>query len=89
MKNKIIIYSSNNCNYCVKAKVLLAEKGLAFEEINIQVNPEYRDEMLSKSQGKRTVPQIFINDTHIGGYNELLRITVQGRLETYLSDEQT
>ena len=86
MQAKIIVYSSNNCGYCAKAKKLLDQKGLSYEEINIQVQPQFREEMILKSNGKRTVPQIFINDIHIGGFEELNKITIEGNLENYLSD---
>jgi len=86
MQAKIIVYSSNNCGYCAKAKKLLDQKGLSYEEINIQVQPQFREDMILKSNGKRTVPQIFINDIHIGGFEELNKITIEGNLENYLSD---
>ena len=86
MQNKIIVYTSNNCSYCVRAKKLLEQKGLSYEEINIQIRTDQREEMISKSNGKRTVPQIFINEAHIGGFQELNKITIEGNLEKYLSD---
>ena len=86
MQAKIIVYSSNNCGYCAKAKKLLDQKGLSYEEINIQVQPQFREEMILKSNGKRTVPQIFINDIHIGGFEELNKIAIEGNFENYLSD---
>ncbi|MDQ5883706.1 MAG: glutaredoxin 3, partial [Pseudomonadota bacterium] len=66
MKNIIIIYSSTHCPYCVRAKALLTKKNLEFTEILIDSNDTLRDEMIEKSQ-RRTVPQIFINEKHIGG----------------------
>ena len=86
MQNKIIVYTSNNCSYCVRAKKLLEQKGLSYEEINIQIRTDQREEMISKSNGKRTVPQIFINEVHIGGFQELNKIAIEGNLEKYLSD---
>ncbi len=86
MQNKIIVYTSNNCSYCVRAKKLLEQKGLSYEEINIQIRTDQREEMISKSNGKRTVPQIFINEDHIGGFQELNKIAIEGNLEKYLSD---
>ena len=86
MQNKIIVYTSNNCSYCVRAKKLLEQKGLSYEEINIQIQTDQREEMISKSNGKRTVPQIFINEVHIGGFQELNKISIEGNLEKYLSD---
>lgn len=86
MQNKIIVYTSNNCSYCVRAKKLLEQKGLSYEEINIQIRTDQREEMISKSNGKRTVPQIFINEVHIGGFQELNKISIEGNLEKFLSD---
>ena len=86
MQDKIIVYSSNNCGYCAMAKKLLDQKGLSYEEINIPVQPQFREEMILKSNGKRTVPQIFINDIYIGGFEELNKRTIEGNLENYLSD---
>ena len=89
MKNKIKVYTSDYCNYCVHAKKLLDSKGLTYEELNIQHNSELRTEMLEKSNGMRTVPQIFINDTHVGGYSELATLSASGDLNSLLIDEQT
>ena len=86
MQNKIIVYTSNNCSYCVRAKKLLEQKGLSYEEINIQIRTDQREEMISKSNGKRTVPQIFINEVHIGGFQELNKISIERNLKKYLSD---
>ena len=70
------------------AKKLLDSKGLTYEELNIQHSNELRTEMLEKSNGMRTVPQIFINDTHVGGYSELASLSVSGDLNNLLIDEQ-
>ncbi len=80
----MIIYSSYNCGYCDLAKKLLNEKGISFKEINIQVEIEKRDEMLQKSNGRRTVPQIFYKDLHIGGYQELKKLDLSGELDNIL-----
>ena len=80
----MIIYSSYNCGYCDLAKKLLNEKGISFKEINIQVEIEKRDEMLQKSNGRRTVPQIFYKDLHIGGYQELKKLDLSGKLDNIL-----
>jgi len=81
----MIIYSSYNCGYCDLAKKLLNEKGISFKEINIQVEIEKRDEMLQKSNGRRTVPQIFYKDLHIGGYQELKKLDLSGKLDNILN----
>lgn len=66
----ILVYSSNWCGYCRAAKALLQEKGLEFEEIDVDQDPEKRREMMDRS-GRRTVPQVFFGDKHIGGYTDL------------------
>jgi len=87
MTNKIIVYTSDNCSFCTQAKKLLQSKGLNFDEFNIQRDENSRSEMLEKSNGMRTVPQIFINDTHVGGYSELSAIVASGDLNNLLIDE--
>ena len=86
MKN-IIIYSSNNCGYCELAKSLLDSLDYQYQEINIQEIPDKRDEMLRKSNGRRTVPQIFINDLHVGGYDELNRLHLKGELTELINEK--
>ena len=84
---KIIIYSSNNCGYCELAKSLLDSLNCQYQEINIQEMPDKRDEMLRKSNGKRTVPQIFISDVHVGGYDELNRLHLKGELTELINEK--
>ena len=86
MKN-IIIYSSNNCGYCELAKSLLESLNYQYQEINIQEMPDKRDEMLRKSNGRRTVPQIFISDVHVGGYDELNRLHLIGKLTELINEK--
>ena len=86
MKN-IIIYSSNNCGYCELAKSLLDSLNYQYQEINIQEMPDKRDEMLRKSNGRRTVPQIFISDVHVGGYDELNRLYLKGELTELINEK--
>jgi glutaredoxin 3 len=69
MKN-IVIYSSEHCPYCTWAKKLLQDKNLTFTEIRVDLDEKEREQMMSRS-GRRTVPQIFIDDQHIGGYDDL------------------
>ena len=87
MTNKIIVYTSDYCTFCVQAKKLLQSKGLDFDELNIQHDENLRSEMLEKSNGMRSVPQIFINDTHVGGYSELSALAASGDLSNLLIDE--
>ena len=88
MTNKIIVYTSDYCSYCVQAKKLLQNKGFDFDELNIQNDDSLRNEMLEKSNGMRTVPQIFINNSHVGGYAELATLVASGDIENLLIDEQ-
>ena len=73
------------CPYCVRAKSLLAKKGVAVEEIDVFMDAGARDEMLAKSGGARTVPQIFIGDTHVGGCDDLYALEKAGKLDPLLS----
>ena len=86
MDKEILIYSSYNCSYCDRAKKLLEEKNISYREINIQDDPAEREVMLRKANGRRTVPQIFINEVHIGGFQELYKIVMEQNLENYLSN---
>ena len=71
---KITIYTSDNCAFCHSAKVIFKEKKLKFKEINISKDDKLKNEMIKKSNGIMTVPQIFINSKHIGGYEELINL---------------
>jgi glutaredoxin 3 len=77
------MYSTAICPYCVRAKYLLDNKGIAFEEIRIDHNPETLQEMMRRSR-RHTVPQIFIDDFHVGGYDDLASLEMSGRLDELL-----
>jgi glutaredoxin 3 len=81
---KIRIYTTPFCPYCSRAKNLLARKGAAFEEIDVYMDATARDEMLEKSGGARTVPQIFIGERHVGGCDELHELDRAGELDPLL-----
>ncbi len=84
----IIIYTTPVCPYCVRAKNLLKRKGQSrFQEIDITQNPASMKEMLAKSGGRKTVPQIFINGNHIGGCDDLYALEAAGKLDGFLSGE--
>ena len=83
MKN-IIMYTGPLCNFCDAAKRLLARNNATFKEINIATQDGLRDEMIKKSNGRRTVPQIFIGDQHIGGYEELRGLEKENKLKELL-----
>lgn len=78
----IVMYSSGWCPYCDRARALLARKGLTFREIKVDEDPAERDAMLARSGGRRTVPQIFIGDRHVGGFDDLYAIDKSGELDT-------
>ncbi len=80
---KILIYSANLCPYCTMAKKLLERKGLEYSEINIDSKPGLREEMMKKTQ-RRTVPQIYIGDYHVGGFNELYILEQNKQLDELL-----
>ncbi len=81
---EIIIYSSNACPYCIRAKKLLDAKGVSYQEINVDEKPQFAAEAVSKSGGCRTVPQIFIDNQHIGGYDDLSRMDRENKLDKLL-----
>ena len=79
MKN-IIMYSGPLCNFCEAAKRLLLRNNLEFKEIDISTKVGLREEMIKKANGKRTIPQIFFDNDHIGGYQELRNLEKNGEL---------
>jgi glutaredoxin 3 len=78
---RVEIYSARYCPYCAAAKALLRRRGVAFTEIDIGGNWEKRDEMIARANGRSTVPQIFIDDRHVGGYDDLEALDRAGGLE--------
>lgn len=82
---QITVYSGPSCPYCQRAKMLLQKKGVAFEDIDVKADPAKRDEMLTKSNGKQSIPQIFINGQHIGGCDDLYALDAAGRLDGLLA----
>ena len=82
---KIEIYTTPICGFCHSAKQLLAQKGAKFIEINVMVNTGKREEMVKRSNGKSTVPQIFIGKKHIGGCDDLFDLEHDGTLDKLLS----
>ena len=83
MKN-ITVYSGPMCNFCDAAKRLLSRNNLEFKEIDVSTGPGIRDEMIKKANGKRTIPQIFFDDHHVGGYVELRELEKTGELNNLL-----
>jgi len=77
----IVVYSTGWCPYCVRARALLERKGLPFREIKVDEDPAQREAMLARSGGRRTVPQIFIGEQHVGGFDELYALDKSGQLD--------
>lgn len=82
---RVEIYTKFLCPYCTRAKALLAGKGVAFEEIDISTGGPRRVEMLERSGGRQTVPQIFINGTHVGGCDDIHALDRAGKLDPLLA----
>ncbi|HEY4561100.1 MAG TPA: glutaredoxin 3 [Lysobacter sp.] len=76
----IVIYTTAVCPYCVAAKNFLQSKGQTWEEVRVDTNPEIRRKM-TEMTGRTSVPQIFINDTHVGGYDDMIALHRKGGLE--------
>ncbi|MDB5801601.1 MAG: grxC [Rhodocyclales bacterium] len=85
MPAKILMYATGVCPYCVRAEQLLRRKGVAdIEKIRVDLDPVRRDEMMARTGGLRTVPQIFIDERHIGGCDELYALDRAGELDALL-----
>ena len=83
MKN-VTVYMGSRCNFCDAAKRLLKRNNIPYNEINISLDETRREEMIKKSNGKRTIPQIFIEDFHVGGYVELRALEKKGELDNLI-----
>lgn len=81
---KVLMYSTGVCPYCVRAEALLKQRGVAeIEKIRVDVDPSQRDAMIQRT-GRRTVPQIYIGDTHVGGYDDLAALDRADKLTPLL-----
>jgi glutaredoxin 3 len=85
LASEIVMYSTAWCGYCQRARNLFERKGAAFREIKIDEDAQQRDVMLQKSGGRRTVPQIFIGERHVGGYDDLAALDRAGELDKLLA----
>jgi glutaredoxin 3 len=82
---KVLMYSTGTCPYCVRAEMLLKSKGVAdIEKIRVDLDAQQREEMIQKT-GRRTVPQIYIGGTHVGGYDDLAALDRSGKLDPLLA----
>ena len=79
------IYTSPLCGFCHAAKRLLTQKGISFAEIDVLSDPDRKPEMIQRAQGRRSVPQIFIGATHVGGCDDLYALDRAGKLDTLLA----
>jgi len=83
----VLMYSNNSCAYCGAARMLLTKKGISFDDVLINTDPEKRAEMQARS-GKTSVPQIFVGETHVGGFDELCELDMSGELDKLLAGER-
>ena len=81
----ITIYTTRTCSYCNMAKSLLTKKGLSYEEVDVSGDPAERQRMMVRANGRHSVPQIFIGETHVGGSRELFDLDRRGGLEPLLT----
>lgn len=82
---KVTIYTRAFCPYCSRAVALLKEKGVEMNEIDAGMDPKLREEMIQRSKGGRTFPQIFVGETHIGGCDEMMELDRNGKLDPMLA----
>ncbi len=82
---RVVVYSTQVCPYCERAKQLLQRKNVAFQEIKVDTDHQAREEMIERS-GRRTVPQIFIDEHHVGGCDDLYALDHAGKLDELLRD---
>ena len=83
---KVVIYTGPRCNYCSAAKHLLNKKKVDYIEFDIGIDSSKMQEMQERTKGARTIPQIFIGNTYVGGYNELKALEKEGKLDSLLKD---
>jgi glutaredoxin 3 len=80
------MYTAGFCPFCYRAKALLEQKSVAYKEIRIDGDPQLRQQMMSRANGRHTVPQIFINDRHIGGCDDIMALESNGQLDSMLAN---
>lgn len=83
----VTIYTTPYCGYCLAAKRLLGDKGVGFTEIDVSAEPDRRAEMVQRAGGRTTVPQVFVGDTHLGGFTDIASLDRSGRLDGLLAGE--
>lgn len=80
----VIMYSTGFCPYCVRARMLLDRKGVRYRDVRVDLEPERRNEMIERSGGRTSVPQIFIDSVHVGGCDDMYALEQQGQLDPLL-----
>jgi glutaredoxin 3 len=85
---EVVMYSAGWCGFCARARALLERKGIAFRDIDVESEPGLREEMVTRSGGRRSVPQIFIGPQHVGGFEELYTLERSGELDRLLKQEK-
>ena len=85
---RVEIYTTEYCPYCIRARMLLNDKGVPFEEFDVGADPALRAQMVERAGGRRTVPEIFINGRIIGGFDELYALEQEGRLDAMLAESE-
>lgn len=83
-KPAITLYTTRTCPFCIRAKALLREKNAAYTEIDVGADPALRAQMTQRANGRRTVPQIFIGERHVGGCDDLFALDRDGKLDSLL-----
>lgn len=89
MLAEVVIYTAMMCSYCDRAKDLLKTKGVQYQEISVMNSAKVREEMIKRSGGRKTVPQIFINGQHVGGFDDLRALESSGKLDALLRKNKT
>lgn len=84
-ETRVVIYGDEYCAYCAAARMLFTRKGVPFEDVVVSRDPARFDEMLAKSGGRRTIPQVFIGDVHVGGFDDLSSLDRSGELDKLLA----
>ena len=85
---EVLMYSTAWCPYCERARALLQRKSVEYREVKVDDEPDQREVMLKRSNGRRTVPQIFIGETHVGGFDDLYALDRSGELDRLLGRSQ-
>ena len=84
---EVVVYTGAACPYCERAKMLLERKGVSYQEVRVDRNPEELATMLERSGGRRSVPQIFIGDHHVGGFDDMSALNLEGKLDPLLAGD--